>query len=62
MMSNPEFMRQMLDNPMVQSLMSNPQVVRDLLMSNPQTQSILEVRLHLIVYREPQDAQNRNLL
>jgi ubiquilin len=43
MMSNPDFVRQMLDNQMVQSLMSNPQVVRDLLMSNPQTQSILEV-------------------
>lgn len=42
-MSNPDMMRQMLDNPMVQSLMSNPNVVRDLMMSNPQMQNILEV-------------------
>ena len=42
-MSNPEFMRQMLDNPMVQSLMSNPDVIRDLMMSNPQMQSLIEV-------------------
>ena len=42
-MSNPEFMRQMLDNPMVQSLMSNPDVIRDLMMSNPQMQTLIEV-------------------
>ena len=41
-MSNPDMMRQMLDNPMVQSLMSNPDVIRELMMSNPQMQSLLE--------------------
>ena len=41
-MSNPNLMRQMLDNPMVQSLMSNPDVIRELMMSNPQMQSLIE--------------------
>jgi ubiquilin len=42
MMSNPDLFRQMLDNPMVQSLMSNPNVIRDLMMTNPQMQDLLE--------------------
>lgn len=41
-MNNPEFMRQMLDNPMIQSLMSNPDVIRELMMSNPQMQGLIE--------------------
>jgi ubiquilin len=41
-MSNPDFMRQMLDNPMVQSLMSNPDIIREMMMSNPQMQSLIE--------------------
>lgn len=41
-LSNPDFMRQMLDNPMVQSLMSNPDIIRELMMSNPQMQSLIE--------------------
>lgn len=41
-MSNPDMLRQMLDNPMVQSLMSNPDVIRELMMSNPQMQSLME--------------------
>lgn len=41
-MSNPDFMRQMLDNPMVQSLMSNPDVIRELMMSNPQMRELTE--------------------
>jgi ubiquilin len=49
-MSNPEFMRQMLDNPMVQSLMSNPDVIRDLMMSNPQMQSLIEVEFCLTIH------------
>lgn len=43
-MQNPDMMRQMLDNPMVQSLMSNPDVIRQMMMSNPQMQSLIEVR------------------
>jgi len=41
-MSNPNLMRQMLDNPLVQSLMSNPDVIREMMMSNPQMQSLIE--------------------
>jgi ubiquilin len=41
-MSNPETLRQMLDNPMVQSLMTNPDIIRDLMMSNPQMQDLME--------------------
>lgn len=41
-MSNPEMLRQMLDNPMVQSLMTNPDIIRDLMMSNPQMQDLME--------------------
>jgi ubiquilin len=41
-MANPEMMRQMLDNPMIQSLMSNPDVIRELMMSNPQMQNLVE--------------------
>lgn len=42
MMSNPEMVRQMMENPMVQSLMSNPDYVRTLLTSNPQMQELME--------------------
>ena len=42
LMSDPNTMRQMLDNPMVQSIMSNPDVLRDIMMSNPQMQSLME--------------------
>lgn len=42
MMQNPDMLRQMMDNPMVQSLMSNPTVIRELLMSNPQMQDLME--------------------
>jgi ubiquilin len=42
-MSDPAAMRQMLDNPMVQSIMSNPDLIRDIMMSNPQMQTLMEV-------------------
>lgn len=42
MAQNPDMMRQMLDNPMVQSLMSNPDIIREMMMSNPQMQSLVE--------------------
>ena len=42
MMSNPDMLRQMLDNPMVQNLISNPAIIRDLMMTNPQMQDLLE--------------------
>lgn len=42
MMSNPEMLRQMMDNPIVQNLMSNPEYVRTLLTQNPQMQQLME--------------------
>ena len=42
MMSNPDMLRQMMDNPMVQSLMSNPDVMRQMITSNPQMRELME--------------------
>lgn len=42
MMDNPEMLRQALDNPLVQSIMSNPDTMRNMLSSNPQMQQIME--------------------
>ncbi|XP_027052478.1 ubiquilin-1-like isoform X2 [Pocillopora damicornis] len=42
LMSNPEMLRQMMDNPMVQSMMSNPDLIRQMILSNPQMQQIIE--------------------
>ncbi|CAG2162604.1 unnamed protein product [Oppiella nova] len=42
MMSNPDMLRQMMENPIVQQLMSNPDYVRTLLTSNPQMQTLME--------------------
>lgn len=42
MMNNPDMLRQMMDNPMVQSLMSNPEVMRQMITSNPQMRELME--------------------
>lgn len=42
LMSNPEMLRQMFENPLVQSLMSNTDYFRTLLTSNPQMQQLME--------------------
>jgi len=42
LMSNPDMLRQVLDNPLTQSLMSNPDVIRQMLDSNPQMQEVME--------------------
>merc|ERR1711892_541130 len=42
LMSNPDMLRQVLDNPVTQSLMSNPDVIRQMLESNPQMQEVME--------------------
>lgn len=47
LLSNPDTLRQMMDNPLVQSLMSNPDYMRQMLTSNPQMQQLLEVRFTL---------------
>ncbi len=46
MMQNPEMMRQLMDSPFVQGIMSNPDIIRGMLNANPQIQQLLEVRHH----------------
>ncbi|MCL4138180.1 UNVERIFIED_CONTAM: hypothetical protein GTU68_060138, partial [Idotea baltica] len=41
-MNNPELMRQMMDNPLVQQLMYNPDYLRAVLTSNPQMQQLMD--------------------
>ena len=40
-MNNPDFMRQIMDSPLTQSLMSNPEIVRGLVQSNPQMRQLI---------------------
>ncbi|XP_055690511.1 ubiquilin-1 isoform X2 [Lutzomyia longipalpis] len=41
-MNNPELMRNILDNPLVQQLMNNPDTMRQLITSNPQMQDLMQ--------------------
>lgn len=41
-MNNPDFMRQIMDSPLTQSLMSNPEIVRSLFQANPQMRQLIE--------------------
>ena len=49
MMKNPEMIRQMVDNPLVQQLMANPAVMKEMMMSAPQSRELLEVQSFVIV-------------
>lgn len=42
LLSNPETMRQMLDNPLVQGLMNDPENMRTLVTTNPQMQELMQ--------------------
>ncbi|KAG4076328.1 hypothetical protein HA402_005771 [Bradysia odoriphaga] len=42
LMSNPEVMRTLLDNPLVQQMMNNPDTMRSLLTSNPHMQELMQ--------------------
>nr|CAD7447070.1 unnamed protein product [Timema bartmani] len=42
-LGNPDMMRQILDNPLVQRLMNDPDNMRQLITSNPQMQELMEV-------------------
>ncbi|KAK7080973.1 Ubiquilin-1 [Halocaridina rubra] len=42
MLSNPDMMRQIIDNPFVQQLMNNPEYMRAIITSNPQMQQLME--------------------
>lgn len=41
--SNPESLSQIMNNPLVQQLMSDPNSMRQLIMSNPQMQELVDV-------------------
>ena len=43
LLGNPDLMRQILDNPLVQRLMNDPENMRTLITSNPQMQELMEV-------------------
>ena len=43
MMNNPEQLRQLMDSPVVQSMTSNPDLMRSLLMNNPQIRDLMDV-------------------
>jgi ubiquilin len=47
-MSNPAQLRQLMDSPVVQSITSNPDMLRSLLLSNPQIRDLMEVNLFKI--------------
>ncbi|XP_069481977.1 ubiquilin-1 isoform X2 [Ambystoma mexicanum] len=42
LMSNPEMMLQIMENPFVQSMLSNPDLMRQLIMANPQMQQLIQ--------------------
>lgn len=41
-MSNPEMLSQIMENPLVQSMMSNPDLMRQMIVANPQMQQLME--------------------
>lgn len=49
LLSNPDILRQIMDNPFVQQLMNDPNNMRQLIMSNPQMQELIEVRSGIFV-------------
>ena len=38
--NNPDLMRQVMDSPLTQSFMSNPEILRSLIQSNPQMRQV----------------------
>ncbi|XP_032831714.2 ubiquilin-1-like isoform X1 [Petromyzon marinus] len=42
LMSNPELLSQVMENPFVQTMISNPEMMRQLIMTNPQMQQLME--------------------
>lgn len=38
-----QLMQQIMDNPMVQNMMSNPEVMRQLILNNPQMNDLMDV-------------------
>ncbi|XP_041621737.1 ubiquilin-4 [Vulpes lagopus] len=42
LMSNPEMLSQIMENPLVQDMMSNPDLMRHMIMANPQMQQLMD--------------------
>ncbi|KAL0984823.1 hypothetical protein UPYG_G00147560 [Umbra pygmaea] len=42
LMSNPEMLSQIMENPLVQNMMSNPDTMRQMIVTNPQMQQLME--------------------
>lgn len=42
LLGNPELMRTVLDNPLVQQMMNNPETMRQIITSNPQMQDLMQ--------------------
>lgn len=42
LLSNSDTLRQVFDNPLIESLMSNPETMRSLLLANPQMQELMQ--------------------
>lgn len=49
MLRNPEMLQQMFDSPLVQQIMSDPNNMRQLLLSNPQMQELIEVGVFIVI-------------
>eukprot|EP01116_Phalansterium_solitarium_P014434 TRINITY_DN320_c0_g1_i2.p1 TRINITY_DN320_c0_g1~~TRINITY_DN320_c0_g1_i2.p1 ORF type:complete len:539 (+),score=186.45 TRINITY_DN320_c0_g1_i2:500-2116(+) len=47
MAANPDMMRQMMDNPLVQSMLNNPEFIRSAMMSNPEMRALIEANPEL---------------
>ena len=43
LMNNPQAMQQLMSSPMVQSLFNNPEMLRSMMMMNPQMRELMEV-------------------
>lgn len=48
LLTNPDMLRQVLDNPLVQQMMNDPENMRTLITSNPQMQDLMAVCLHCV--------------
>lgn len=54
LLSNPDMLRQVLDNPLVQQMMNDPENMRTLITSNPQMQDLMAVSIQLpLLYQKP---------
>lgn len=49
LLRNPDMLRQLMDNPLVQQIMGDPSNMRQLILSNPQMQELIEVKKTLLL-------------